>query len=98
MCIRDRAYVLWHLLRKFNKYAEVCDKKSDGVTGLYEYTKFSGWNNRYLVGVRDAACEGSTFEPLIQPILMVILAACATIAVLWYLFRVLFASRFKKSK
>jgi len=92
-------YVLWHLLRKFNKYAEVCDTETNNIIGIFSTSgEFSGWSNQYIVVVKNGACVGSTFEPFVQPILMILIAFCATISVVLYIFRVLtacFSDRYK---
>lgn len=86
-------FILWHLLRKFYKYAEVCDKETQNIIGIFSRAGgFSGWNDRYLVGVKNAACDGSTFEPFVQPILMVLLAVSATISALMYIIKVMIST------
>lgn len=82
-------YVLWHLLRKFNKYAVVCKTEDNLSMGIFSFTgKFPTWNSKFVVGTEKTACSGSTFEPLVQPVLMIMLAVGATIAAMYYLYRV----------
>ena len=80
-------YVVWHLLRKFTKYGVACEAETGISLSIFSFTDFSPrWNHQFLVGIQGSACEGLTFEPLIQPVLMIIFAIFATVvaAVFFY--------------
>lgn len=75
-------YCVWHFFRKMLKYGTVCDTKADEgrLIGLWSNPgDFILYDNRFRVGIARESCTGVTFEPLVQPLLMLALASICTI-------------------
>ena len=75
-------YWIWHFFRKFLNYAVVCDNRTDLSKEVSLWSNpgdFRLFDNSFLVGSSEGACSGVTFEPFLQPLLMLVLACICTV-------------------